>query len=370
MRLYEPRTCCLTESAKSGLPCIVLFNINGSGMGHMTTCLAYANRLRDRARPVFFSLASAIEMIQDMGFEADYFVSRFWSRASAWEWDRQLALRLGMMFERVRPEVVVFDGTWPYRGLLHAARANGVPRIVWSNLTLYKQGMRKVPVSENNFDLVIRLGELGSTFAIERQTMPPRKVTIPPVTLLKNDQLLDRDEARDELGLSRNGRYALFSLGPGNLKDVSAIGRGLIDEMKGRDYTVVWTRAPISVRDLPLPEGVIPISVYPLARVMRAFDVFIGAAGYNTCCEVLQARVPSLFVPNTLVADDQAQRAQLVAQAIPAAVSPCETPQQRASAIERLQALAADARKRTREFDLTGAEHAADEIFALTSRRR
>ena len=88
-------------------------NINGNGMGHMSTCLAYANRLRGRARPVFFSLASAIEIINDMGYEADYLVSRFWSRASAWDWDQELSQRLGMMFERVRPQVVVFDGTWP-----------------------------------------------------------------------------------------------------------------------------------------------------------------------------------------------------------------------------------------------------------------
>ncbi|MGH8168818.1 MAG: glycosyltransferase, partial [Woeseiaceae bacterium] len=317
----------MTDSEASSLPTVVLFNINGSGMGHMSTCLAYANRLRGRARPVFFSLASAIEMIHDMGFEADYFVSRFWSRASAWEWDRQLALRLGMMFERVRPAVVVFDGTWPYRGLLHAARAYGAARIVWSNLTLYKQGIRKVPVSEGNFDLVIQLGELGSGFVVEREAMPARKVTIPPVTLLRDDELLERDTARDTLGLSRDGRYALFSLGPANLKDVGAIGRRLIDEMRTRGYTVVWARAPISANDVPLPDGVLPVSVYPLVRIMRAFDLFVGAAGYNTCCEVLQARVPTLFVPNTLVADDQTRRAETVAQAVPAVVCPCETPQ-------------------------------------------
>lgn len=354
----------MADAVSPHLPCVVLFNINGSGMGHMTTCLAYANRLRGRARPVFFSLASAVERIQDMGFEADYLVSRFWSRATAWEWDRQLALRLGMLFERVRPEAVVFDGTWPYRGLLHAARAYGVPRKVWSNLTLYKKGMREVPVSENNFDLVIQLGELGSSFTLERQAMPVRKVTVPPVTLLRDDELLDREAARDALGLHREGRYALFSLGPGNLKDVSGIGQGLIGEMQQNGYTVVWTHTPISVSDVSLPTGVIPISVYPLVRFMRAFDVFVGAAGYNACCEVLQAGVPTLFVPNTLVADDQAGRADMLARAVPAVVSPCETPEQRTEAIERLLALEG-ATQPAHAFDLRGAEHAADEILRL-----
>jgi len=355
----------LTDAGKSDLPCIVLVNINGSGMGHMSTCLAYANRLRDRARPVFFSLASAMEMIHDMGFEGDYFVSRFWSRASAWNWDQQLALRLGMLFERVRPKVVVFDGTWPYRGLLHASAAYGDTRLVWSDLTMYKPGWREVPVSQSNFDLLIKLGELGSGFSVDQEAEPVRKVTIPPVTLLRDEELLGRDEARESLGLDRDGRYALFSLGPGNRKDVSAIGRGLIDEMNARGYTAVWTRTPITVSDVPLPEGVVPISVYPVVRYMRAFDVIVSAAGYNTCCEVLQSGVPTLFVPNTLVSDDQTRRAEMVAQASPAVVSPCESAEQRVHAVERLLALSAAGRDARLAIDLGGAEHAADEILAL-----
>jgi UDP-N-acetylglucosamine--N-acetylmuramyl-(pentapeptide) pyrophosphoryl-undecaprenol N-acetylglucosamine transferase len=355
----------LTDSSTRNLPCIVLFNINGSGMGHMSTCLAYANRLRGRARPVFFSLASAIEMIHDLGYEADYFVSRFWSRATAWEWDRQLALRLGMLFDRVRPEVVVFDGTWPYRGLLHAAKTYGVPRIVWSDLTLYKKGMHAVPISKSNFDLVIHLGELGASFSVERQPMPARTVTVPPFTMLKDEELFDRDNARNALGLNREGRYALFSLGPGNKKDVSGIGHGLIKEMTERGYTVVWTRTPITLSDVPLPDGVIPIAVYPLLRYMRAFDVFVGAAGYNTCCEVLQSGLPALFVPNTLVNDDQTGRAEMISQAGPAVVSPCETPEQRAGAVEALLALLAGAKATYTAFNLDGAEHAANEILGL-----
>jgi UDP:flavonoid glycosyltransferase YjiC (YdhE family) len=270
-----------------------------------------------------------------------------------------------MMLERVRPQVIVFDGPWPYRGLLAAASAYGAARLVWSNLILYKEGTLEVPVSESQFDLVIRLGELGTGFAVEHAGPPSRKVTIPPVTLLTNDELLARDEARSALGLGRDGRYALLSLGPGNLKDVSSIGRGLIDELKARGYTVVWARAPISVKDVPLPDDVVPIAVYPLARYMRAFDVLVGAAGYNTCCEVLQSRVPTLFVPNTQVGDDQTRRAELVAKAAPAVVSPCETSEQRVAAVERLLALNSSEGTGRAAFDLSGAERAAEEILAL-----
>jgi len=347
----------------------VFFNINGSGLGHLSTCLAYARRLRARVRPVFFSLAAAVEIIHDFGFEADYFVSPFWSRASNRAWNRELALRLGLLFERVRPEAIVFDGTWPYPGLLDATAAYGVKKKIWSNLTLYKKGTRKVPVRESLFDLVLRLGEIGSEFEVQRAERPGRRVLVPPVTLLRPDELLDRDAARAELGLAPEARYALFSLGPGNLQDVSSIGSGLIDEIRARGFDVAWVHAPISVKDVPLPDGVVPVAAYPIARYMRAFDVFVGAAGYNTCCEVLQARLPALFVPSALVADDQVARAARVATRLPAVVSGCETGDERRRAIDRLMTLvdSVPASRPEAVPELSGAEHACEEIEALLS---
>src|SRR5690606_19654553 len=85
-----------------------------------------------------------------------------------------------------------------------------------------------------------------------------------------------------------------------------------------------------------LPDGVTPVSVYPLARYLRAFDVFVGAAGYNTCCEVVQSGIVSLLVPNAELADDQRRRAGLVAELAPVVVSACETDAQRQSAVRAL----------------------------------
>jgi UDP-N-acetylglucosamine--N-acetylmuramyl-(pentapeptide) pyrophosphoryl-undecaprenol N-acetylglucosamine transferase len=348
----------------AALPRILFFNINGSGLGHMSTCLAYARRLGEHARAVFLSLAPAIEIIQDMGFEADYLVSPVWSRAKPWDWDQQLAWRLGMMLERFRPDVIVFDGTWPFHGLLEAVKAYGTPKLVWSNLSLYKPRIGTVLVSESHFDLVIRLGELGSGYTVEREERPARKVTIPPVMLLRDEELLSRDAARAELRLESNGRYALVSLGAGNLNDITAIARGLIEELCARGFIVVWARPPISLREVPLPAEVVPISVYPLARYMRGFDAFIGAAGYNTCCELMQAGVPSLLVPNDAAADDQWSRARMAAKHGRVVVSRCETSDDRAQAVQRLMRLIAHQRP-SALISLDGAAHAATELLAL-----
>ena len=355
----------MPDTTGAALPTIAFFNINGNGTGHLSTCLAYANRLRGRARPVFFSLASAIEVINAMNFEADYFVSRFWSPASSWVWDRQLAMRLGMFLEHVQPSVIVFDGNWPYRGLRAAASIFGQAHLVWSNLTLFKKASRPVPVRESEFDLVIRLGEIGTRFVVERES-PHRVIRIPPVTILKDEEILGRNEARTHLNLAQNRKYVLFSLGPGNLKDVTEIGRGLLDLFRERDISVVWARGPISARDDIPYEGVTTVSKYPLSRYLRAFDMFVGAAGYNSASEVLQANVPSLLVPNEEVADDQVRRAAMVSDVTGAIVSTCETPEERIHAVDRLVELnRSGSRGHRPRPDLDGAEHAAEEILSL-----
>src|SRR5690606_14903948 len=140
-------------------------------------------------------------------------------------------------------------------------------------------------------DLVIQPGELGAAKSESELARDGKRLVVPPVCLLESDELMGRAAARASLGLAPGGRYALFSLGPGNLKDVSGIGQGLIRAFEAQGFQVLWARPPISVRDVELPSSVQPLSVYPLARYLRAFDVFVGAAGYNTCCEVVQTGV-------------------------------------------------------------------------------
>jgi UDP:flavonoid glycosyltransferase YjiC (YdhE family) len=353
------------ERSASTLPRILFFNVNGSGMGHLNRCLAYARRLRGRARPFFFSLASAIEIIEEMGFEADYFVSPYWSASSTFAWNSELAVRFGLMLERVRPDVIVFDGTWPFQGFLAACEAYGSPALVWSNRGLLKSGTKTVPVDEALFDLVIEPGELGVFESELKLAGGGKRVVVPPVCLLEDDELLDRAAAREVLGLARNGRFVLFSLGPGNLKDVAGIGNGLISVFEAAGFQVVWARAPISVRDFELPPAVLPVSVYPLARYLRAFDAFVGAAGYNTCCELVQAGIPALLVPNAQLADDQVHRAQMVARIMPAVVSACETDHQRNAAVEELLGMLATGQSKRAEIPMNGASLAAEQIIAL-----
>jgi predicted glycosyltransferase len=117
---------------------------------------------------------------------------------------------------------------------------------------------------------------------------------------------------------------------------------------------------------MQLPDDVMSISVYPLARYMRAFDVFVGAAGYNTCCEVVQSAVPSLLVPNPMAADDQARRAEIASRYAPVVVFDRDTPDDRHAAVSRLLECCGQPPDRP-TVQLEGAERAADEIISLVA---
>lgn len=344
---------------------VIFFNVNGSGLGHMNRCLSYARQMKVVAESYFFSLASAVEIIESFGFNGDYFVSHYWSSNTPYDWNCELAVRLGLVLERVKPDVVVFDGTWPFQGFLAACKTHRVPKMVWSNRGLLKEETTPVSVDRSVFDLVIQPGELGVLAAEAVNDEGGKHLIVPPVCLLKTEELLDREIAREALGLDPEGRYVLFSLGPGNLKDVSGIGYGLIQHFEVAGFMVIWARPPISVRDVELPAGVTPISVYPLARYMKAFDVFVGAAGYNTCCEVVQAQVPSLLVPNAELVDDQTRRAHLVADYAPVVVSACDSAEKQALAVEQVLVLLAKPREGKKTLPMNGAELAAQAILDL-----
>jgi hypothetical protein len=364
--MNDPKRFC-DDPPEPQLSRVLFFNVNGSGMGHLNRCISYARRLHGRARPFFFSLASAIELIEEMGFEADYFVSPYWSTSSVFAWNSELAVRFGMVLERVRPDVIVFDGTWPFQGFLAACEEYGSPALVWSNRGLLKEGGKTVPVEESLFDLVIQPGELGARESESMLEGGGTRAVVPPVCVLDDEELLDRTSAREALNLPLQGRIVLFALGPGNLKDVAGIGHGLIRVFEAAGFSIVWARAPISVRDVELPQGVTPLTVYPLARYLRAFDVFVGAAGYNTCCELVQANVPALLVPNAQLADDQVRRAHMVAEAIPAVVCACETSEDRQTAVAQLLEMLDSVSGERADIPMNGASLAAEKILALAT---
>ena len=292
---------------------VLFVSSNGAGMGHITRLLAIANRTSDAVEPVFLSMSQSVPAVADHGYAWDYCPSQKTLGISSGLWNPFFAERFDETLERVAPAAVVFDGTSPYQGIVAAARRRTGTRYVWSRRGMWRPGSqtRYFPPA-GTFDLVIEPGEAAAEYDKGPTAALTDAVRVPPVTLLGEDDMLPRDRARAELGIDQDTYAVLLTLGAGNINDTRSDTEVFAEAARAEfpGATVYATRSPIAAASTAASH-VTPISVYPLARALKAFDVVVAAAGYNVFHEALLARVPTVFVPNTsTTTDDQEARSR------------------------------------------------------------
>jgi UDP:flavonoid glycosyltransferase YjiC (YdhE family) len=295
-------------------PSALFITSNGAGMGHLTRLLAYARRLDDRVRSHFVSLSQAVGVVGTYGIPYEYLPSSGASGLMPREWNRLFAARVLETIQRVRPEVVIFDGTYPYGGIANVRKSAPEPKWVWSRRGMWKaehggeRGRQQVGKAMW-FDAVLEPGDLAESYDRGLTAGQPAH-RVGPVTLLDVGELADRNTARSALGLPNEGRMALVSLGAGNINDTSGDLGAAVEALRKLDIDVCVTDTQIGGAG-SIPDDVHTVQHFPLSEYLRAFDVAISAAGYNSFHELLRFGVPSLLVPNPETSlDDQVSRAR------------------------------------------------------------
>lgn len=312
----DPTSAAAAVPSATGAPDgrVLFISSNGAGVGHLMRLMAYARHLPSDLEPVFLTFSQGGRVVAEQGHVVEYLASRSISGATARAWHPMLQERVGELIERYDVRAVVFDGTWPYQGVLDAVGDHPHVSLVWSRRAMWRRGVTNPVLTDQRhlFDLVVEPGELaadddrGATRALRAEA-----TRVGPVTYLEGEELLDRAAARAALGLDPARPAALVNLGAGNIDDADSTLRRVLDRL-GRepDLQVLVTRSIIAEQQTALPDNVRAVSVYPLARYLHAFDLAVAAAGYNSFHELTLAAVPTVFVPNLATAtDDQAARA-------------------------------------------------------------
>lgn len=292
---------------------MVYLSSNGAGMGHLTRLLAMARRHRFDVAPYFVSMSQAVPVVESEGFDHEYIPSRGDLGVGPRWWNAMFARRLADVLRRERPEVLVFDGTYPYEGLLRAREALPGLRLVWSRRGMWLPGRGAPQLARASvFDAVVEPGELAA--AADRGATAGRADArvVGPVTLLDDDELVSREDAARVLGVDPSRPTAMVTLGAGTINDISSdLGRitaGLAD-VEGLQILV--TRPVISDEAATFGGRVSGVSVYPISRYLACVDLAVAASGYNAFHELVGFGVPTAFVPNTSTAiDDQLGRAR------------------------------------------------------------
>jgi UDP:flavonoid glycosyltransferase YjiC (YdhE family) len=301
---YSPR-----RAAPKG-PALLLISSNGAGMGHLTRLMAYARRVDPDLAPNFLSLSQAVGVVAQYGYPFEYVPSMGATGLSSKRWHNLFAERLSDAVARLHPEVVVFDGTWPYDGIRRVRDVYSDVRWVWSRRGMWRRGKSVEQIAKTAwFDEVLAPGELAEPYD-KGATSAAGGIRLGPVTLLDADELDDRDAARQALGLPLDRRLALLALGAGNINDTSQETGAVVAALQRLGVEICVTQTEIAQSNRT-GAGVHLVREFPLSRRFRAFDLAVSASGYNSFHELLRFGIPALFIPNQETAlDDQEGRAR------------------------------------------------------------
>ena len=292
---------------------IVFFPTNGVGFGHFTRLYAIARRLR-KSNPeteiIFFTTMPTLHIPYSEGFVTYHLAGRGKQKEmSASKWNMLVEEMLTLVFETHKPRAFVFDGAFPYRGMLNAIRENNSTRKIWIRRGMFKKGS-KIPVdSIEHFDLIIHPGDAVEEKIAELNHNAEIMKTS-AITLFDQNELWSREKARRRIGIPSDCISVYVQLGAGRINDIESEVRIVIDCLLEDDKVhVVLGESMLGNRlDIEM-ERVHIIRDYPNSMYLNAFDYSVQAGGYNSFHEMRLMRLPTLFLPNMNTGmDDQLSR--------------------------------------------------------------
>lgn len=287
---------------------IVLFPTNGVGFGHFTRMYAVARALR-KADPtleiIFFTPMPTLHILYNEQFPTYHLAGRYkHADMTATQWNGLVEDMLHMIFETHRPRWFMFDGAFPYRGMLNAIASRPQMEKWWMRRGSLKSN-KTIPVdSLSFFDGVIVPSEGKEIHA------QPDVNIVPPIMAVEPIEAWNRTFARSRLSVPENGKVVYVQLGAGRINKIQHILEIVLEELYAHPNVFVVLGESMLGERLPfIHERLRVIRDYPNALYAHGFDASIQAGGYNSYHEMRRFGIPTLFIPNTETGmDDQVTR--------------------------------------------------------------
>lgn len=350
---------------------VVLYAVNGTGVGHVTRLLAIARWIRrygaalDRDVEIWFITSSEADgLVFAEGFAAFKIPSKtivaetgihrttYLALAKQWIWHT-----LGLL----RPDLFVVD-TFPRGSFGELISALDLCR---RSAFVYRP-VRPSVAERADFQAMLTLYDLivvpeAETAVLTPEGVADRVVHVGPVVSRERWELLPRDVARERLGVRPDRRCVFVSAGGGGDRSAEERIANVVRSLAADPTLAIVVGTGPLYRGRPFPG----VTIVPgaAATFASAFDVAVCAAGYNTFSEMMFAGVPCVFLPQDKLADDQRARAErAVAAGAATMLGADDDPRDAVLAILAKENAAAGARSLVPE---NGARVAAAELLRL-----
>jgi len=296
--------------------CIVMFPTNGVGFGHFTRMLAIAKRMKKlntELKIIFFTTMPTLHLLKPYGIPAHHIAGpKYFDGMNSEEWNSLLEEELTLCFETHKPSMFIFDGAFPYRGMLRAIQNHPGIGKYWMRRGSFKKNS-SIPVdSIEYFDAIIRPED---SVGIQNKEIQHNVEVIkcPPIVLLDSDELLTREKVRSRLDIPIDAIVVYVQLGAGEINNIDSEIRLTIEALlKNSDVQIVVGESLIGKRiEIDLPRVKI-LRDYPNSMYFNGFDATVQAGGYNSFHETRNFGLPALFYPNMKTGmDDQLARCKV-----------------------------------------------------------
>lgn len=294
--------------------CIVLFPTNGVGFGHFTRMYAIARELR-RTDPsleiVFFTPMPTLHILYSEQFPTYHLAGKYkHADMTSSQWNGLVEDMLHMVFEMHRPSWFMFDGAYPYRGMLNAIASQPKMGKWWMRRGSLKQ-KKGIPVDSTSFFDGVIIPSEGIELSEESDGH-----VVPPIMVVEPENAWERNYARSRLAVPEGAFVVYVQLGAGRINDIENLLEEVLEALYAHPHVhVVLGESMLGAR-LPFThERLRLIRDYPNAMYAQAFDASVQAGGYNSFQEMRRFGIPTLFVPNTQTGmDDQVFRCRIAEQ--------------------------------------------------------
>ena len=295
---------------------IVVFPTNGVGFGHFTRVLSIAKRIKEinsEVEIIFFTTMTTLHILKEQGGFVAYHMPgrKKFENMDPKTWNILCEEFLEYIFKHHKPNYFIFDGVFPYRGMLNSISNHKEITTFWIKRYCLKESNSKKSIEDfNQFDYIIRPND---SIKLDLNKRNNNLITCNPILLLENNELMDRKDACIRLGIPEDAIIVYIQLGAGNINDINSEINITLDALNNyENIFIVLGESMIGERLNITRERVRIIRDYPNSIYFKAFDFAIMAAGYNSFHEAIQFSLPTIFYPNlSTKQDDQLSRAKI-----------------------------------------------------------